>query len=187
VSIIARCWISFAAIGAGLIHLSLAIGAPTLLAVALGSLGFVEFGWGAVTIAQPRLRAPRVTFAAAMTPVIAWGVALIASGLFDSTQLAASLPLAPLAIAALLELTVAFGVAAQLRRERSARTPVDGEFAPRPPARPTGRAVLGVVAAAAVTIALTLVALAATPAGLRGFSPPGSTPPPFDLQEHPSH
>jgi len=186
VSIIARSWISFAAIGAGLIHLSLAIGAPTALALALGSLGFVEFGWGAVTIAQPQIRAPRLTFVAVMTPVVAWAIALIVSGLFDSTQLAASLPLAPLAIAALLELIVAARIAAQLRRERAGAA-IGRERASPDPGRTTGRAVLGVGGAAAVIIALTLVALAGTEAGLRGFSTPGSTPPPFELPAHPSH
>ena len=171
----------FAAIGAGLIHLSLAIGAPIFVAVALGSLGFAQFAWGAVTFAQPRIRAPRVTFAAAMTPVIAWAVTLIVSGLFDSTQLARSLPLVPLAIAALLELVAAALVAAQLRRDRSVSSAPEPGALPRASAlSPLPRAIAGVAVAAVVLSALTLVALAGTPAGLRGLPAPGSTVPLFD-------
>ena len=66
-----------ALIGAGLIHLALVmtaplglvITAPLGLTVALGALGFLEFGWGALTIAEPRVRAPRLAFAVALTTV----------------------------------------------------------------------------------------------------------------------
>jgi hypothetical protein len=179
VSITSRSWLSFAAIGAGLIHLALAIGAPAPLAIALGALGFLEFGWGAITFAQPHVRAPRLAFAAALAPVLAWGAALLLSGLFDSTQLARSLPLVPLAIAALLELVVAGILAMQLRRDRWAGDSV----APSPG---LARTVAGTLVAAVVIAALTLVALAGTPAGLRGFPVPGGTPS-FESPDHPVH
>ena len=171
---------AFAAIGAGLIHLAIVIDAPLALTLVLGALGFLEFGWGAITFAEPHVRAPRLAFAAALTPVVAWGAALLLSGLFDSTQLARSLPLAPLAIAALLELVVAAILAVQLRRDRG-----DSERVASPPAG-VARTVTGTALAAMVIAGLTLVALAGTTAGPHGFPVPGSTPS-FDSPDHSVH
>ncbi|MGN6503171.1 MAG: hypothetical protein ACTHKX_09785, partial [Pseudolysinimonas sp.] len=72
-----RAWAGFAALGAGLIHLALAIGSPVAAAVPLGIVGGAEFVWGVLAVAGPRAPLPRVTRIAVLVPLGAWIVTLL--------------------------------------------------------------------------------------------------------------
>lgn len=164
---IVRGWLAFAALGAGLIHLALVMGAPVALAVAFGLLGFTEFAWGVVTFVREPF-APRAAIAVAIVPTVAWVglVAVTASG--GMRELAASIDVLPPGVATLFELFIAAALGAHVRRD-AARTP-------RTPA--TARYLLGLAAGAIVVAGLTAVALAAAQSGL------GGTVVDLDLPEH---
>ncbi|MEO8528973.1 MAG: hypothetical protein ABI435_07835, partial [Pseudolysinimonas sp.] len=57
-SVVTRSSLGFAALGAGLIHLALAIGAEVGLAVGLVVVGAVEVLWGVLAVSRPGLPAP---------------------------------------------------------------------------------------------------------------------------------
>ena len=147
---ITRAWIAFAAVGAGLVHLALAVSAPALLAVLLAVVGIAEFGWGVMVTFDERFLAPRVAVIAVLAPIGLW-IAALAFGL-DVRPL-------PLALATLLELFIAFAIGLSLRRAR----------APKPVG--TARYVVGLAIAALVIAAVTAPALAATEAGERAIDP----------------
>jgi hypothetical protein len=145
VSAIARSWLAFAAVGSGLIHLALVLGAPTAIGAVLVVIGVVEFGWGVLAFARERVPAPRAALAGALLPVLGWaGLAL------GAPHLAAQLGFVPLGIAAVLQLAAAVLLARSFRT-RSA-----------PPAPGLARYVLGLVAGVIVVGALTATALAAS-------------------------
>ena len=147
---IRRTWIAFAAVGAGLIHLALALGAPAALAGALAIIGIAEFAFGLTTMAVARLLAPRATLAGALVPITLWIVAIL---VLDNEP---ALRVVPLGIASLLELFVAATIAMFLRRERNSET------RPTASAAETGQYLRGAIAGGLVIAALTLGALAAT-------------------------
>lgn len=157
---IVRAWVALAAIGAGIIHLALVIGAPLPLAVAFGALGFVEFAWGVVAFAREPV-APRVAIGVGIAPALVWGAALavraswVAAG-FERLGAVASTPLISLAVATLFELFVVAVLGARLRRAADGPVPAPG----------TAKYLLGICAGALVVAALTAPALAATEAGL---------------------
>lgn len=147
--VISRSWVAFAAVGAGLIHLALVIGAPPLLAVPLALIGLAEFGWGVLTFAREQLLVPRAAIIVGVVPVVLWAVVLAVA-----PDAAASLGLLPLAVASVFGLVVAAMLGRHIRR------PGD---APAPP--PIFRYLVGLVLGALVVAALTAPALAATEAG----------------------
>ncbi|CAN5177682.1 hypothetical protein BH11ACT4_BH11ACT4_10140 [soil metagenome] len=154
---ITKAWLAFAAVGAGLIHFALVVGSPLPLGIVLAVVGLAEFGWGVVTFAREDVALPRLVLVGALAPLLAWGLLLVTSTAAENPSIARSLPLFPLAIAALFELFIAVTLAAHLRRLGSARP------APRPPG--IGRYLLGLAAGALLVAALTTPALAATQAG----------------------
>jgi hypothetical protein len=170
---ITRCWLAFAAIGTGLVHVALVGGAPLPLGVVLGLIGLIEFGWGVLTFARDDIAHPAIALAGAVSPVIAWGLLLVAATASRTREVAAALPLIPLLIATLFELFIAVTIAIHLRRVAENRA------APR--VRGMRTKVLAVVAGGLVVTALTASALAAAQAAV----PPGSNTGVFDpAHEH---
>jgi hypothetical protein len=154
---VTRSALGFAALGAGLVHLALAVGAPVPLAVGLIGVGAAEFLWGVLTVSRPGVPLPRVAIAGALVPIATWIVLLVA-GISGPRVL-------PMLAATVLGLAVAIGLAAGLRR------------APRPePARPA----VGIAIAALVVAAITVPALIATEAV-------DALPPPPSEHEQPLH
>jgi hypothetical protein len=139
-SAVTRAALGFAALGAGLIHLALAVGAAPVLAAGLLVMGGAEFLWGVLTTARPEALLPRVAIAGALVPPAAW-VVLLLVGTSDGPR-----PL-PMLAATVLDFAVAIGVATALRRAEHPE--------PRHP-------VLGVVVAGVIVAALTFPALIAT-------------------------
>lgn len=168
---IRRTWLAFAAIGTGLIHFALVLGSPLGLGIALSVLALAEFGWGVVTFSRDEVVAPRVALVVALAPVGAWTLLLVASSSLESPELAAALPLLPLAIASLFELFAAAVLGIHLRRR---------DKDARPTAPGVARYLLGLAAGALVVAALTTPALAATEAG--EYAVPHGTG--FDLPGH---
>lgn len=150
-SAVARSWIAFAAVGAGLIHLALAVDAPLLGALLLAGIGITEFAWGVLVMFDERFLAPRVAVVAALAPVALWVVALVVG--------IQSFRPVPLGVATLLELFVATTIAVALRRSR------------QPRAVSTRRYVLGLLVGALVIGGLTAPALGATAAGQQVVNP----------------
>ena len=150
-SAITRSWIAFAAVGAGLIHLALAVDAPALGAVLLAGIGITEFAWGVLVMFDERFLAPRVAVVAALAPVALWVVALVVG--------IQSFRPVPLGAATLLELFVAIAIAVTLRRSRE----------PKPVS--TRRYVIGLLVGALVIGAVTAPALGATAAGQQVINP----------------
>ncbi len=149
-SAIPRCWVAFAAVGTGLIHLALALTADPAFSVPLVLFGFAEFAWGVLAFARDTLIAPRLVMVLVLVPTVVW-VALLAG----APELASSLGFLPLAVAALLAFFVAITIAVSLRRATDAA-----------PKQPTiARYLVGMLLAAAVVAALTVPAIAATEAG----------------------
>ena len=168
---ITRTWLAFAAIGTGLIHLALVIGAPLPVALVLGLLGLAEFVWGVLTFARDTVPLPRIALVVAITPVVLWGLLLAVSPVAEVPALAASLPFLPFAIATVFELFIAATLAVQLRTG-----PTDA------PAPSVARYLVGLGLGALVVVALTLPALAATQAGQLAQLP--AAPYEFDIPEH---
>ncbi len=146
---VARGWVAFAAVGAGLVHLALALNAPILLGLLLVVVGVAEFAWGVLVMFDARFLVPRLALVAVLAPIGLW-IAAIAVGLTIR-------PL-PLALATVLELLVAFVLAFSLRRPSTAGVG-------------TGRYVAGLAIAALVVGLITAPALAATEAGEQAFDP----------------
>ena len=157
-----RSWLGFLAIGAGLVHVALAVGSPPPVAVALVLVGAVEFGWGAVDIARPTPPVPRVALAAAFVPVIGWALLLVVAGADSLGPLTSSTQLLPMLVASLFDLLVAGGLTAMLRRTAPATT-----------AHP-GRRLVAVIVGGLVIAAIAAPALAATEAGQLAGAPGSS-------------
>ena len=145
-----RTWLAFAAVGAGLIHLALALGAPPALAAVLAIVGGAEFLFGLATIAAGRLPAPRAVLVGALTPTVLWILGVLA---LDNEP---ALRVLPLAISSLLEFFSAAAIAVFLRRERDSTTQRSASAGRQPLRR--------IIAGGLVIAALTLGALAATSA-----------------------
>lgn len=170
---ITRSWLAFAAIGTGLIHVALVVGAPLPLGVVLAFIGLIEFGWGVFTFARDDVPHPAVALAGAVAPVIAWSLLLVLAAASRTREIAAALPLFPLLIATLFELFIAVTIARHLRRLP------DGAVAPR--VRGMRTRLVAVLIGGLVVTALTASALAATQAAL----PLGSNTGVFDpAHEH---
>jgi len=168
VSQITRGWLAFAAIGAGLIHLALVLGAPPTLGIPLGLLGAAEFAWGVLTLSRDRVLLPRVARIVAIAPVLLWSLLVVAGTVLGTIDLAWGVPLLPLAIATGFELFIAAYLSLLLRHEGQP---------PAPPAS-SGKYLIGLFAGALVVGALTTPALAMTQAG----TPSGG--PGFEIVDH---
>ncbi|MEO5535059.1 MAG: hypothetical protein ABIR17_08010 [Pseudolysinimonas sp.] len=138
-SVVTRSSLGFAALGAGLIHLALAIGAEVGLAVGLGVVGAVEILWGVLAVSRPGLPAPRITLAGALVPPIAWVLVLATS--------VSGPRLLPMLAATLLDLAIAVGIAMGLRR---------------PTGRESRRPAIGIAVAALLVTLISVPALLAT-------------------------
>jgi hypothetical protein len=161
---VVRAWLGFLALGAGLIHLALVIGAPLAVAAPLLAVGAAEFGWGVFAFTGPRIPVPRVARLLALAPILGWVVLLLAGGGGLGVRAL------PMIVASLFDVALAIGISVVLRRGGRPSAPVR-----------TSRYLLGVVAGALVVAALAAPALAATEAG-------GSAVPDVELPGlHPSH
>lgn len=145
---VVRTWLGFAALGAGLVHLALAVDAPVGLATALALFGIAEFAWGVIAFTTARPPLPSVARAIALVPVVAWALALV-SGL----AFVGAVRVFPMLVASVLDLAIAIGITALLRRPPGDR-----------PLRPAVTLV-AMFAGALVIGAVTTPALAATQAG----------------------
>lgn len=187
-SMIPRAWLAFAAIGTGLIHVALVIGAPVPLAVVLAAFGLLEFGWGVTTFARDSVPLPRLALVVAMLPIALWVVVLVASTVTAEPSLAAALPLLPMAVATLFELVVAGMIATSQRRTAGATSGTTSGTTSGQPSAP--RYLLSLMAGALIVGALTTPALAATSAGLyaqpHGEHTGGQTDE-FNLPSHDAH
>lgn len=148
-STVARSALGFAALGAGLIHLGLAVGSGIGLAIGLVVTGAAEFLWGVLAVSRPGLPVPRVALAGALVPPVLWVLVLLA-------PVAGPRPL-PMLAATLLDLAVAAGTGIGLRR------------GPAPEPR---RPAVGIAIAAVVVVAITFPALIATEALSQLPAPP---------------
>jgi hypothetical protein len=147
---VTRSALGFAALGAGLLHLALAIGADPRLAAGLAVVGGGEFLWGVLAVSRPRVAVPRIALVGALVPPTAW-VALLLAGLPGPRPL-------PMLAATALDLAVA-GLLAAGQRGRTGREPN----------HPGVRIAIVGVAIAAITVPA-LIATEATPQ-------PGDLPP----------
>ncbi|MGV8912147.1 MAG: hypothetical protein ACOH14_05960 [Rhodoglobus sp.] len=158
-SVITRTWIAFAAVGTGLIHVALVIGSPLALAIPLGLLGIVEFGWGVFAFTRDRLPTPRAAMVVAVAPLIVWGLLIAAASTLGVAALATVFDVVPWGIAAIFQLFVAGALARGLRREREGK-----RTAPSAPG--AARYLTALMVGALAVSALTTPALAATEAGI---------------------
>lgn len=156
-STITRGWIAFAAIGTGLIHLALVVGAPLPFGVAFAVCGATELGWGVLAMARTRLPVPRAALVGALLPLLLWIAVLLAAITLDSPAVAAPLHFLPMGVATILELFAALTLVVSRRRERSH---------PNAPASTNAaKYLIGLMIGSLVVAALTTPALAATEAG----------------------
>jgi hypothetical protein len=195
---ITRTWLAFAALGAGLIHLALVVGAPAPLAITLVLLGLVEFSWGIITLARDDVVLPRLARVVAIAPVILWSLLVVVSMLLAADDIVASLTLVPMSIALIFQVFIALVITRHLRR---ASTTDDGtvDAAAAPTAPTAGRYLLALTVGALLVGGLTTPALAATEAGRyaqpHGDHDPGFVPAPggddpladLDLPGHDAH
>ncbi|WKK72197.1 hypothetical protein Q0F99_04095 [Rathayibacter oskolensis] len=142
---VARCNAAFAALGAGLVHVSSAAGREDAAVVPFALLGAVELAWAVAVLALGRFLLPRTALAIAAASAAGLGVAVATGFLRD--------PLPTLA-AGLLQLAAAMVVAWTLRSPRRSER-----------ALPASRAVIGLLAGALTVSALATPALAATSGG----------------------
>lgn len=167
---ILRIWLGFAALGAGLIHLALVIGAPPGLAVAFALLGAAEFAWGTFCFARDEPPLQRLALLFVMLPLVGWIAVLLAASALHSTDVTAALRPLPLVIATLLDTVVAVGLALRMRGQRRAEeagaSEPEADEHPAPASlASTAKFLLGVGAGALVIAALTTTGLSATEAG----------------------
>jgi hypothetical protein len=148
---VARGWLGFFALGAGLIHLALVIGSPLPIGIPLLVVGIAEFVWGIVALTSPEVPFARVARGAALAPILGWVALLVLAGAAGLS----GVRVLPMLVASLLDVAVAVTITAVLRR--------DPAHKPRP-LRP-GPYLLALGAGAVVVAALTIPALAATEVG----------------------
>jgi hypothetical protein len=168
-STITRTWITFAALGTGIIHIALVVGAPLPLGIALGALGIAEVVWALFAMAGSRLPAARLALLVAMAPIVVWAVAMFAAVSLDAPAAGSALPLLPLAVAALLEIAAAAAIAVSLRRtarEKNASPAGSGiDGGEQVPAPHAGRYLAALLITGMAVASLVTPALAATEAG----------------------
>ena len=67
-----RTWLGFAALGAGLVHLAVAAGAPLVSTLLLALIGVLEAAWGVTALAREHVPVPRIALAGAVLAVAGW-------------------------------------------------------------------------------------------------------------------
>lgn len=157
-SAVVRCWLAFAALGAGLIHLALVLRAPAPVAVTLVVLGLAELVWAVAALRGEDTPVPRLAMLVGAASAAGWAVLLVVD--------ASAVSGLAMGIATLFDVAVAVVLAARLRRasERGSAGARDAASETTSPPR-AGRFVLGVGAGALLVGALTTPALAASEAG----------------------
>lgn len=158
-----RFWIAFAALGAGLIHLAVAAGAPPVLLVVFLVLGAAELAWCVATMVKSRFPVRQAALVGSLLPLVAWASALVLGDAVGATM--ENLPPLALASAGVLDLAVGIAMAVSLRR-----TP-EGPTAPAPEPG-AGWTILGLAAGAVMMTALTLPAIGQTAAGIEAMNGP---------------
>jgi len=169
-SVITRSWLSFSAIGAGVIHLALVISSPLAIGIPLVLLGVAELAWGVLILVTDRLLWPRLAQAGAITPLLLWSLLTVTATLLSAPQITSSLRFLPMGIATIFELFIAGVLSVVLRRqsEKDNATQTETETEQSSPVGKPASAVkyLSAVIIAGVLVgALTTPALAATQAG----------------------
>lgn len=159
-SLIARSWLSFAAIGTGVIHLALVISSPLPIGVVLLVFGLAELAWGVLLLARDGMVLPRLAQSGAVAPLIFWSLLTVAATVLDAPQVSSSLRFVPMGIAAIFELFVAAVLTVHLRRLADP----DRQAAPGKPAGAV-KYLSAVLVAGILVGGLTTPALAATQAG----------------------
>jgi hypothetical protein len=165
-STLVRTWLGLAALGAGLIHLAVAAGAPPVLLAVFSALGALEVAWAVGALSRWTVPLPRAAVPAAVLPTLVWVVLLLAGGAHGVSHaggahpagavLAGELPVGPMLAASLLDLGIAAVLAVRLRRGREER----------PGREPGVWAYLGgVLSGAGLIFALTSAALGGTAVG----------------------
>ena len=169
-SVITRSWLSFSAIGAGVIHLALVISSPLAIGIPLVLLGVAELTWGVLILVTDRLLWPRLAQAGAITPLLLWSLLTVTATLLTAPQITSSLRFLPMAIATIFELFIAGVLSVVLRRQSETDTATQTETETEQ-SSPVGKSASAVKYLSAVIIAgvlvgaLTTPALAATQAG----------------------
>ncbi len=153
---IVKAWLATAALGAGVIHLSVVVSSPLPLGIAMFLVGAAELAWALLALTRDRLPLPRATRLLALVPVAIWALLLVAS-IAGAEGAASLLPLVPMALGTLFNLFIAITLSIQLRTGRTDAAQ---------PAPAAGRYLLGLAAGAAVVAGITTPALAASEAGL---------------------
>ena len=74
---ITRSWLSFAAIGSGIVHLALVISSPLFFGIPLLALGLVELAWAVTVLVSGRLVMARAAQLGATTPLILWSLLVV--------------------------------------------------------------------------------------------------------------
>jgi hypothetical protein len=159
-SVITRSWLSFAAIGAGVIHLALVISSPLAIGIPLLLFGLAELAWGVLILAKDRLLVPRLAQAGAIAPLLLWSMLTVTVTLLAAPQITSSLRFVPMGVATLFELFIAGVLSVIVRRQSEADRP-----APAAPPASAARYLSAVILAGILVGGLTTPALAATQAG----------------------
>ena len=112
-SAVIRGWLGFAALGAGLVHLALAIDSSLAFGIPLVVVGAAEFAWGVFAFTRPALPLARTARVAAVVPILGWVALLVvgAAGAFEGLRVL------PMLVASLLDLAIAVGITWILRRD----------------------------------------------------------------------
>lgn len=155
-SAVVRTWLGFAALGAGLIHLALAVDQTLALAIVLVLFGVAEFAWGIVAFTADAIPYRHPARIVALAPVLVWALALV-SGLAS----AGAVRVFPMLAASALDLGIAIGITLVLRRSADARAAE--QRSERTLSAP--RYLTAMFAGALVVGVVTTPALAATEAG----------------------
>ena len=171
-SVITRSWLSFSAIGAGVIHLALVISSPLAIGIPLVLLGVAELTWGVLILVTDRLLLPRLAQAGAITPLLLWSLLTVTATLLTAPQITSSLRFLPMGIATIFELFIAGVLSVVLRRQSETDTATATQTETEteqssPVARPASavKYLSAVIIAGVLVGALTTPALAATQAG----------------------
>jgi len=156
-----RTWLGLAALGAGIVHLAVAAGAPLVATLLLSLIGALEVAWGVTALAREQVPVPRIALAGAVLAVAGWVVVLLlGAGAMShmagmSSGAGIALPVLPMLGAAALDLACAASLAVVVRRGRPAVVRQPGVWP----------YLGGVVAGAAVVAGITSACLGATPVG----------------------
>lgn len=140
-----KAWVGFLALGAALVHVALAIGAPVAIGIALLLIGIAESAWGVFALTAATVPAPRIARIASVVPLLLWVLVL----LVPAGATGSAVPALPALTAGLLDLGIAAVLTVLLRRRDGAgRGPL-----------PTGRYLLAVGAGAVMVAVLATLAL----------------------------